>query len=265
MAILIALGAWQIIELNTDFSDYREFKPKMMILSKELLQLNDSLKNDSKISISEYNTKAETYYKDIFSNYADSLMNEKLQFYSNQLENIKKQIVVENKKLSEIKINRQRALNGLPETISLDELYSKYKKNRTESFYTSKGRIAFLLNDFSFLTVPSTREVAYIRIGKENSSENSALINAFLDESAKSKIKQGYRLISNKTYPADYGKYKIKKYKKGDSYFLTFYQFTRHQGTYNSTYFRYKYYIEIGSTKRKEQFENEQFNSKLGS
>lgn len=265
LVLLITLCIFSIVRLYFELNEYRTFKPKLISLNQVIESKRDSLILEIQAEIGEFKSLNEVIYKDNISNFTDSLLNKRLTYYSNQLANIQQQIVTERKKLEEVKINRQRAINGLPETINLDQLYEKYKLSTEETFYTSKGQISFLLFHFSFLTVPSTNEIAYFRIGKENSNENAALIEAFLEESANSKLKQGYKLVSNNEYPVDYGTYTIKKYIKGDAYFITYFQYKTYQGTYNSKYFRYNYYVEIGSSKRKKQFEIEQFNSKLGS
>lgn len=263
--LFLVVLVWRELNLKGELNEVNSIKPSIYEAKYDLIVTIDSLSRLFITNSSEYIKESEVNYKDELINFSDSLIAIRLEIFKQELFNIENQIVIEKKKLSEIQINKQRALNNLPEVVSLDELYEKYKSNRSETFYTSKGQISFSSYNFSFLNVPSTGDVAYIRIGKDESSENSALIKAFLDESASSKTRQGYSLVSNKEYPADYGSYRIKKYTKGDAYFLTYYQYTRYQGTYNSKYFRYKYYIEIGSTKRKQQFENEQFNSKLGS
>lgn len=263
--LFIVVLLWRETNLRNGLNELNSIRPEINKAQNDFFHKSDSL-NKLFIERSDvYATEIELTFKDKLLNFSDSLLSVKLEEYKQELFRLENQIVMEKLKLNEIKINKQRALDNLPEVVSLDELYKKYRYNRNESFNTSKGEIIFSSGDFSFLNVPSTGDVAYIRIGKEQSFENSALINAFLEESAKSKIKQGYRLVSNKEYPADYGSYRVKTYSKGDSYFLTYYQYTRNQGTYNSTYLSYKYYIEIGSEKRKEQFENEQFNAKLGS
>lgn len=263
--LFAAVLLWRESNLRNQLDEINSIRPEINKSLNDFLFKSDSLNKLFIEKSDAFAIERGMIYKDDLVNFSDSLFLIKLEKYKQELFTIESQIVSEKKKLNEIKISKQRALNNLPEVVSLDELYKKYKNNRSESFHTSKGRISFSSYNFSFLKVPSTGDVAYIRIGKEESSENSALIKAFLEESAKSKTKQGYRLVSNKEYPSDYGTYRVKKYSKEDSYFITYYQYTRYQGTYNSTYFRYKYYIEIGSTKRKQQFENEQFNSKLGS
>ena len=262
---MVLYSLWMNYSLSVELDEYREFKSKLMTASDSFLILSDSVIIESIEYIDQYNEEHNLIYKEDLLNHTDSLLAASLNQYSQKLKTIQDQIVVKNKELNEIKVNRQRAINNLPEIVSLDELYEKYREDRSESFYTSKGTISFRTYNIRFMNVPSTNEIASIRIGKEDSDEKSALIKAFLDEAADSKRKQGYVLTSNKEVPTDYGSYRIKTYTKGDGYFTTYYEYTRYQGTYNSTYLRYNYYIEIGSKSRSKQFKTEQFNSKLGS
>jgi len=206
------------------------------------------------------------YEKVRSENKADFLkeIQDEVKIQNDRLVQIKKEIDEGKINLDVIKENAQRLNNNFPELITLDELYNKYVKSNGEEFLTTKGNIKFYKSDIEFVITPSINKVASIRIGKEESSENSALIKSFLEESVQSKIKQGYKLVSTDIKPTDYGQYTRKYYAKADSYFITYYQYTRYQGTYNSTYFRYRYYVEIGSKSRKEKFEKEQFSNKLG-
>jgi len=178
--------------------------------------------------------------------------------------------------MQEIQAERARAEAGLPGQVNLDELNDYYHRkwqskqglsylNSIESFETEHGSINFDKTDFSFVYIPSSGKLARLRIGKSNSTLNSQLINAWLDESAEVKQRQGYRLIYNRTRNADYGEYTEKMYRNDDMYFKTYYQYERVQGTYDRHSLQYTFYVEVGSKSRNEQYEMEQYNQKLGS
>lgn len=191
-----------------------------------------------------------------------------------QLDSVRTQVEAEELRLEEIRDQNRRAEAGLPELIDLDELNQYYyEKQETagsgyltfESFDTERGTISFGRSDFSFTYVPSTRQLARLRIGKQKSTLNSELIRAWLDESAQAKQRQGYQLIYDRTRPADYGSYTERLYRKGDMYFTTYHQSERVQGTYDRFSLQYTFYVEIGSETRVDQYQIEQYNQKLGS
>jgi hypothetical protein len=104
-----------------------------------------------------------------------------------------------------------------------------------------------------------------LKIGKDDSSENSELIKAWLEEAERAKVRLGYVRQYRRTKPSDYGDYTEALYRKGDMYFKTFLQYQRIQGTYDRHSLQYTYYVETGSDARRQQYELEQYNEKLGS
>lgn len=207
---------------------------------------------------------------------SDLVLRQALSEFRSNLQSLRSQIEAEESRLQETRAERQRAGAGLPEQVSLDELNDYYRRkwqstdgvsafSNIESFDTARGPISFDKTDFSFMYIPSSRQLARLRIGKSNSTLNSQLIRAWLDESAEAKQRQGYRLISNRTRNADYGEYTEKLYRNGDMYFKTYYQYERVQGTYDRHSLQYTFYVEVGSDSRNEQYEMEQYNQKLGS
>ena len=232
------------------------------------MEINTSGNN----AVAKINNQAEkvkeeinNYLENELNAYCNNVINKKLILFESKLSNIQQNIQEEMTELEEIKSKKQRELANLPEYVDLDNLYKCYKDSTSATFDTEKGQISFSGYNIKIAMIPSIQKVAWIRIGKEQSSENTTLIKAWLNESANQKIKQGYKLISDKTNPSDYGKYTEKLYIKGDVYFKTYYQYIRYQGTYDSTYYRYTYYVEVGSTKRRNLYIREQYNSKLGS
>jgi hypothetical protein len=175
-------------------------------------------------------------------------------------------------KIAEAKLNR--SLTGQPEQVDLDklnesyvEIWSKQSNNFAPivSFNTSQGLIEFQKRQFTFAYIPSSNILAWLKIGKDDSQENSELIKAWLNEAERAKIKMGYTRQYRKTKPSDYGEYTESLYRKGDMYFKTFIQYQRVQGTYGRHSLEYSYYVEIGSDLRRQKYELEQYNLNLGS
>ena len=166
---------------------------------------------------------------------------------------------------------RRRAQNGLPGTVSLDSLNSYYaarwqEAGFSESFETSAGPIVFTSGHFTFAYVPSTREVAFIRVGRERDSFTSReAIRAWLREASDLKQRQGYVRVSQRAGPAEYGEFSEALYRKGDSYFKTFFRYGRVLETYGRYSLQYDYYAEVGSTARAERYRLERYNNRLGS
>jgi len=154
--------------------------------------------------------------------------------------------------------------NNVNNTSEIDRLYSVYKDTKGEQFMTTVGEIHFRPSNISYTFLSSNNKVASIRIGKEQSRERSELIESFLAESTKSKLNNRYTLEENKKEQTTYGSFVKKTYRKGDMYFTTYYENERVQGTYNSTNYRFTYYIEMGAKSRRDKFYQEQYNSKLG-
>jgi hypothetical protein len=172
-------------------------------------------------------------------------------------------------------LRRQKALQvaaSLPGQIDVDSLQAYYEaKSRTqsigaiyESFDTENGKISFYGSDVSVVTIPSTRQMAWVRIGKTNSRENAELIKAWLSESCRSRERQGFLKIQSTSKATDYGEATQKQYRKGDLFFETYYEHARNQGTYNSKYLTYTYYVQVGSEARRRQYMAEQYDTRLG-
>jgi len=248
----------QIDKTNKKVSDLNDIKTEVESARDKAIKSIDSLNR-------ELENELKVIFHNNFNEITESIIEEKLKCFKSQLSDIQKNIDAKKKKLRNIQSKKRRELLGLPEQVDLDDLYSRYRNSNSVSFETEKGAINFSRYNIQIAIIPSLRKPAWIRIGKEKSDDNSALIKAWLSESSKEKIRQGYRLIYSRTRPSDYGEYTEKLYKKGDMYFKTYYQYIRYQGTYNSTYLRYTFYVEIGSQKRKELYMKEQYNSKLGS
>jgi hypothetical protein len=185
--------------------------------------------------------------------------------FKKEIENIHTKIESEKVRLKQIKDERVRVDNNLPEIRTLEELYNKYRNFEGKEFITSQGVLKIRKYDLDIVKVPSTGKVASMRFGKSTTDEKSILIKAFLEEATESKLDNGYVLYDKEEKTIDYGDYTKEVYHKSDSYFTTYYQKTRYKGkTYNSTHYRYEYYIELGSLTRMEQFQKEQYSKSLG-
>ncbi|MHA1799068.1 MAG: hypothetical protein ACTSVY_11540 [Candidatus Helarchaeota archaeon] len=196
---------------------------------------------------------------------SDSTLKDNLKNFEIELKTIIDEVNRAKAEVENSRTQRERVLLDLPQFVTLDDLYERYKKSKGVSFETEKGTLYFISYQIEIAIVPSLNKPAWIRIGKKKSEDNPAAIKAWLRESEREKTRQGYYLVSNSTNPSDYGEYTERIYKKGDMYFKTYYQYIRTQGTYNSLYYQYSYYVETGSSSRKAQYVKEQYNNKLGS
>jgi 3-methyladenine DNA glycosylase AlkC len=208
---------------------------------------------------------------------SERITENKIKVFQDELRAIQNRIAIERTKLEKIEDKRVRELSRLPEQVSLDDLYTSYNEkttikpyaalgsNKIESFNTEKGTLSFTSSNYTFAIVPSTDLVAWMKLGKNNSSLNSELIKAWLEESEDMKLKQGYRLVSNRTYDSDYGETTEKLFRNEDMYFKTYFQYQRVQGTYGRHSLQYTFHVEVGSTSRKDRYQLEQYNQKLGS
>lgn len=205
---------------------------------------------------------------------ADAALNENLARYRAELQQIQEEIDSERSRLSELVETTQRAEAGLPELIELDDLNTYYGEKLAEaeslqatiaSFQTSNSTLSFEKGDFSFQYVPSTRKLARLRIGKENSTIDPEIIKAWLSDAESAKDKLGYRLISDNTVNKNDGQAKEKHYTKGDMYFKTFFQYKSVRGMNDRDSLQYDFFVEVGSESRSETARLESYNKKLGS
>jgi hypothetical protein len=204
----------------------------------------------------------------------DAVMSEKLARYRAELQHIQDEIEFERSRLSELAETRQRAEAGLPELIELDDLNTYYGDKLAEatslhatieSFHTSKGTLSFKKDDFGFQYVPTTRKLARLRIGKEDSTIDPEIIKAWLSDAESAKSKLGYRLISDNTVNKNDGQAKEKHYTKGDMYFKTFIEHKSVRGMNDRDSLQYDFFVEVGSESRSETARLESYNKKLGS
>lgn len=150
-------------------------------------------------------------------------------------------------------ISSQEVLREVANGIKLGEQFSV--------FQTSSGPIRCN----NLVEKDHDGNIAYIRFGNINSQEDGALIKQFIEETTRFKLHKGYRLIESKTKEEDYGESISKSYEKGDLYFRTYFRYSRNSGTYNTTYYTYTYYIEVGSLTVKKNLEDFSTLKKIGS
>lgn len=188
-----------------------------------------------------------------------------------RLAGLSKQVTEREGELARTTEALDRTKAGLPEKVELDSLEQEYGAltqpgaTGKVDFQTGAGPLYFHRKDVALMRVPSTGKLAWIRIGKKQATESEALIRAWLGESSAAKERLGYRRDSSTTRPSDYGKVTEESYSNGDMYFKTYFQFERVLETYGRHSMQYTYYIEVGSRARKDQFQLEQYNKKLGS
>jgi len=193
---------------------------------------------------------------------------EKLKAEHNELLSL---IEAEKAKLQKLHDDNERKKRGLPKLVELDDLKKKYAQisgssyGHAVTFQTDNGPIVFSHSNISMFFIPSSRELARIRIGKTATTENSELIKTWIVDSREAKKKLGYKLIYKRTKPSDYGEYTEVLMKKGDLYFKTYFQHERVLETYGRHSLQYTYYVETGSSSRLERAKLEQANAALGS
>ncbi len=164
----------------------------------------------------------------------------------------------------------ERKLAGLPELVELDDLGKVYGNQAQGNqqpieFPTGKGTISFTARDLTLAYVPSTRELAFVRIGKKQSTENAELIRAWISQATDAKVVFGYRQTKRETRPSEYGQYTETEHRKGDMYFKTYLQYERVLESYGRHSMQYTYYVETGSVTRRNRHFLEQYNRRLGS
>lgn len=204
---------------------------------------------------------------------ARALSDEQVRLLEERLQKLTIEVSNREVQLKKIEQLRDRIDRGLPELVELDQLGRDYSVRlkgagyygAIDTFNTSLGPITFARNDFTLAYIPSSHRLAWLKIGKRDSGDNSKLIKSWLDEAESAKLRLGYIRVYRTTNPSDYGEYTETLYRKGDMYFKTYFQHQRVQGTYDRHSLQYTFYVETGSDSRRQQYELEQYNQKLGS
>ena len=131
------------------------------------------------------------------------------------------------------------------------------------SFDTLQGKLDFRRRDIRFGTL-SSGLAAWIKIGKENSSESGEAISSWIQSSRHIKTQRGFKVASENEEPSEYGSAKAVLMTRGDDYFLTYFESRRMLQSYGRHSIVYTYYIEIGKTSRRQIYTAEQSALKLG-
>jgi hypothetical protein len=199
---------------------------------------------------------------------ADSLVAARLESLRDSVAALRLRRAQEELLLQSAEERRSRAQAGLPGIVTLDSLGHHYARirqgNERFSFETRRGRLGFSSGDVVFGFLENPVKLAWLRIGKEKSTETGELIRAWLRETEQSKTWQGYHQVSKTTRPADYGEQTETVLEKGDAYCRTYFLYERVQGTYARHSLQYTYYVEIGSKARKLAHERQQYTKGLG-
>lgn len=271
--IWIAIAVISLLEI---FALYRVEKKLESIdrLSPALLtQTTDSIRAIEDIKSETVKSLQTTISKDLITS-AKTISDQQTKALQERLNSLASEVAKREAAIKIAEAKLSRSLTGQPEQVDLDklnesyvEIWSKQSNNFAPivSFNTSQGSIDFQKRQFTFAYIPSSNILAWLKIGKDDSQENSELIKAWLNEAERAKIKMGYTRQYRKTKPSDYGEYTESLYRKGDMYFKTFIQYQRVQGTYGRHSLEYSYYVEIGSDLRRQKYELEQYNQNLGS
>lgn len=204
----------------------------------------------------------------------ETAVNQQLQIFDNRLSELTEKVEKRREELSRLEKERDLVSKGLPGAVNFDELGQYYEKILAkdfqynvpaERFSTAAGEIDFAKRNIQIVRLLSNGSTVLIKIGKDDSLENAELIRAWIAEAERAKTKLGYSREYRRVRPADYGQVTESLFKKGDFYFKTFLQYQRIQGTYGRHSLQYTYFVETGSISRKERYELEQYNRKLGS
>jgi len=267
LALASAYLQVRVSRLDRQSQEIGPLRDQVAVLATESVQSIEHAKQDALKSLQE------TVASDLAS-VAETVSDEQAKALEERLRLVTAEVSKREAELKNAQAERDRILSGLPEQVELDELNDYYApkwkqqtsyRGTVETFHTSQGPISFQKNHFSFAYIPSSKRLAWLKIGKDDATENSELIKAWLDESARAKVRLGYVREYRSTKPSDYGEYTEALYRKGDMYFKTYLQHQRILETYGRHSLKYTYYVETGSHARKQQYELEQYNQKLGS
>lgn len=133
------------------------------------------------------------------------------------------------------------------------------------TFDTLLGIIAFNSDEVTVQWVQAPDPVpAFVRIGRQHSSESPELIVAWLTESTAMKLEQGYEEVAREEFQTAYGRASFALLRKGDQYFSTYVQSERTQNGSDAVYLAHSYYIEFGIWSRAGAFRRQQALLKLG-
>jgi hypothetical protein len=273
-SVAIAVIALITLALTVDHLAVRRRQEQLFELENRLKLAESEAMNALERAKERVANELATSSRERFNRETEAASNEKLARYRDELQRIQEEIDFERTRLSELSETRQRAEAGLPELIELDDLNAYYgeKLNEAESlratiesFQTSEGTLSFDKNDVGFQYIPSTGQLARFRIGKEDSTIDPELIEAWFSDAESAKQQLGYRLISNNTKNTNDGQAQEKHFKNGDMYFKTYLYSKSVRGTNNRHSQQYDFFIEVGSESRSEAARLESYNQKLGS
>ena len=273
-SVAIAVIALITLALTVDHLAVRRRQEQLFELENRLKLAESEAMNALEQAKERVANELATSSRERFNRETEAASNEKLARYRDELQRIQEEIDFERTRLSELSETRQRAEAGLPELIELDDLNAYYgeKVNEAESlratiesFQTSEGTLSFDKNDVGFQYIPSTGQLARFRIGKEDSTIDPELIEAWFSDAESAKQQLGYRLISNNTKNTNDGQAQEKHFKNGDMYFKTYLYSKSVRGTNNRHSQQYDFFIEVGSESRSEAARLESYNQKLGS
>ena len=273
-SVAIAVIALITLALTVDHLAVRRRQEQLFELENRLKLAESEAMNALERAKERVANELATSSRERFNRETEAASNEKLARYRDELQRIQEEIDFERTRLSELSETRQRAEAGLPELIELDDLNAYYgeKLNEAESlratiesFQTSEGTLSFDKNDVGFQYIPSTGQLARFRIGKEGSTIDPELIEAWFSDADSAKQQLGYRLISNNTKNTNDGQAQEKHFKNGDMYFKTYLYSKSVRGTNNRHSQQYDFFIEVGSESRSEAARLESYNQKLGS
>ena len=273
-SVAIAVIALITLALTVDHLAVRRRQEQLFELENRLKLAESEAMNALEQAKERVANELATSSRERFNRETEAALNEQLARYRDALQRIQEEIDFERTRLSELSETRQRAEAGLPELMELDDLNAYYGEKLSEaesllatieSFQTSEGTLSFDKNDVGFQYIPSTGQLARFRIGKEDSTIDPELIEAWFSDAESAKQQLGYRLISNNTKNTNDGQAQEKHFKNGDMYFKTYFFSKSVRGTNDRYSQQYDFFIEVGSESRSEAARLESYNQKLGS
>lgn len=209
LALVAAYLQVRVFQLDQQLKDAGRLREELASLAAESVQ---SIESAGQATLKSFR---ETVASDLAS-VAKTVSDEQARALEERLKRLNVEVSKLEAESRNAQAERDRVLNGLPEHVELDELNDYYAarwKQKTgyigtvETFNTSQGSIGFQKNHFSFAYIPSSKRLAWLKIGKDAVTENAELIKAWLDESARAKGRLGYVRQYRTTKPSDYGEY----------------------------------------------------------
>jgi len=248
-AVIIALGAGvYTYTLSQKVSETDQARESIIQLASES-RLQIEQQNDSLAELFlDVAADRKMEFKAEIAAITETEIETSLQDYTDRLVKLRDEIAEAEKKRAKAEADTQRTLRGLPAMVDLRGLNEVYVQKfnaassygTVESFSTRLGNLSFQRSDFDFKYFPSKSDPIKLKIGKKRYEGSFELMDAWLDESVKTKIENGYAVIEEESKITRYGVASWRLLEKGDLYCKVYKESTQYKGaTYNSTHSYY--------------------------